>query len=359
MTPGKETLIQITFSLALTLGWRLILPLPILVKVILATLCIGVVQQNLITTLFFFRWRLNLEQGPQTIVLDTHKIEIPGHPHAYNGSLVRWKDQFLLSFRESTPQRRHSRNYLVWLDDNFTPTSAAHWLPLPPEAEDVRLIANDSHLYLVYTHAGDWISVGQVNYQDNLFSLQKLHELKEFEGKLLNKMEKNWTPFIAQNELYLSYSLQPHRVLTKTGTELSQTNSFIQWNWGEMRGGTPAISIDDHRYLALFHSQQMMSSVHSKGMSTLHYFIGAYTFSAQAPYKILAVSSKPIVAKGFYTGSAYPSKTRTPVNVVYPCGLVTDDTHLWFSYGRQDHELWIAKLDKQQLLDSLNTAFIS
>ena len=30
-----------------------------------------------------------------------------------------------------------------------------------------------------------------------------------------------------------------------------------------------------------------------------------------------------------------------------------DEEHVWIVYGRQDHELWVAKLDKKGLLESL------
>jgi hypothetical protein len=41
-----------------------------------------------------------------------------------------------------------------------------------------------------------------------------------------------------------------------------------------------------------------------------------------------------------------------PVNVVFPCGVFIDGDAVWISYGRQDHESWLAKLDlkRQSLL---------
>ena len=83
-----------------------------------------------------------------------------------------------------------------------------------------------------------------------------------------------------------------------------------------------------------------------------HYFRGAYTFSRHPPFEGTAVSPQPIVGKGFYHGPIY-ERYWGSVRVVFPCGFIYDENYLWVSYGRQDHELWIAKLDKKKLLESL------
>ena len=38
---------------------------------------------------------------------------------------------------------------------------------------------------------------------------------------------------------------------------------------------------------------------------------------------------------------------------VFPAGILIDNDFIWISYGRQDHEIWIAKLDKKALIESL------
>ena len=94
-----------------------------------------------------------------------------------------------------------------------------------------------------------------------------------------------------------------------------------------------------------------MATLHSKGKIIPHYFMGAYTFSANPPFKITRISREPIIGKNFYHGTSY--KTWKPLHVVFPGGFVESDGYIWILYGRQDHEIWVAKLDKQKLFDGL------
>lgn len=69
----------------------------------------------------------DLERFPTDFVLDIKKIEIPGHPYAFNPSLVRRNGNLLLSFREivgpcssSIVSSGESIIGLVWLNDDFS-----------------------------------------------------------------------------------------------------------------------------------------------------------------------------------------------------------------------------------------------
>ncbi len=77
----------------------------------------------------------------------------------------------------------------------------------------------------------------------------------------------------------------------------------------------------------------------------VHYFMGACTFSSEPPFEITSFSPEPIVGKDFYHGPPY--KTWRPMCIVFPAGFIFDDNFIWVSYGRQDHEMWIVKLDRE------------
>ncbi len=94
-----------------------------------------------------------------------------------------------------------------------------------------------------------------------------------------------------------------------------------------------------------------MATAQSQGKSIKHYFFGAYTFDSCPPFSISGVSSSPIVGKDFYSGPEY--KTVKPLRVVLPCGFVFYDHYVWVVYGKQDHEVWVAKLCKKGLYASL------
>ena len=147
----------------------------------------------------------------------------------------------------------------------------------------------------------------------------------------------------------------PHHVLLpslKTGisTTASYTCALMDWQWGELRGGTPAI-LDGDSYISFFHSSIIMPSVHSNGKKIQHYVMGAYRFSARPPFALTHVSPEPIVGKGFYEGKEYP--TWKPLRVIFPMGCIVGDEHIWVSYGRQDFEIWVATFDKKKLYASL------
>ena len=135
----------------------------------------------------------------------------------------------------------------------------------------------------------------------------------------------------------------------KQSLHLVEIFSGIGANW---RGGTPGLIIDGSQYLAFFHSSKVMPTVHSNGDNILHYFIGAYTFAQHPPFEITQISPEPIVGRKFYNGTIYTPYWK-PVRAIFPCGYIFDGSYIWIAYGRQDHEIWLAKLDKEGLLNSL------
>jgi hypothetical protein len=151
--------------------------------------------------------------------------------------------------------------------------------------------------------------------------------------------------------------LTPHKILqplfegSGVCATYALTSRDLNWKWGDLRGGTPALRIDNERYLSFFHSSIPLASKHSDGREIPHYFMGAYTFMAASPFAITHISPEPIVGKDFYKGPAY--KTHKPLRVVFPGGFIMNKRFIWVVYGRQDHELWVVKMEREGLLRSL------
>lgn len=325
---------------------------------------------------------INLEEHIQDFVLETKKIEIPSSPHAFNPSIVRWQGRLLLSYREISDKHNISKLSsssesiigLVWLDEDFNPISDPQILPLNindnntavMHSEDARLIIISERLYAVYSgNSNDIINdegfrmyIAELDFDGMNFHVVNNECLSIFEGRSKNRREKNWIPFEHEGELKLAYGMFPHRILkpllggTKTCETVAVTYPSIVWDWGELRGGTPGLPINDELYLSFFHSSVYLSTQHSQNKCVPHYFMGAYTFRRESPFEIKQISPEPIIGKNFYQGAVYPPYWH-PVNVVFPCGFIFDEQYIWISYGRQDHEIWIAKLNKQGLFDSL------
>jgi hypothetical protein len=163
--------------------------------------------------------------------------------------------------------------------------------------------------------------------------------------------QKNWVPFEWHHSLLFGYTINPHEVLVANlGTGICQstgaTYASLPWTAGEPRGGTPALLVDGE-YLAFFHSSLQHVSSISNGRSLWHYYMGAYTFSAEPPFEIKKISSTPINGKDFYTVSNYEKR------VIFPGGYAVVDDKIYVAYGKDDCEVWIAILDKRQLKESL------
>lgn len=318
---------------------------------------------------------INLENEASTFVLKTKQICIPGYTHAFNPSIIRWEDKILMSFR-TIPKNSKINSFcssadsfigLVFLDDDFNPCGPAQILDFDCDyqrPEDARLVKVGCSLYLVYSdnrncHLNDEgfrMHVTEIIICDDKIRLGHTDSILYFEGEDKLRREKNWAPFDYEGNLLMAYSLASHKILypvplTDRAESVCTTEANFEWNMGELRGGTPAC-MDDDEYLAFFHSSKIMNTVHSKGLDIPHYFIGAYTFNKEPPFEITQISKEPIIAEGFYEGEEYAPYWH-PVSVVFPCGFITDEHYIYMSYGRQDHEIWIVKLDKKGLKQSL------
>ena len=317
---------------------------------------------------------VNLEEMAQDFVVHTQQIIMPEYPHAFNPSIIRWSNSLLMSFRVIPDPARSFNSWigLVWLDENFQPRSKPQELRMrseqsnvPPRLEDGRLITVGERLYLVYsdnederiTRDGFRMYIAELHCDGEKFIVKQKERLSSFEYNSANRREKNWVPFEYQDKLLLAYSLMPHRILcplfgdTEHCDTLVSSESLIDWDWGELRGGTPGL-LDGEHYLAFFHSSKPMVTVHSHGQEILHYVMGAYTFSREYPFAITSISNQPIIGKQFYNGFDY-KPYWAPVRVVFPCGFIVEKEYIWVAYGRQDHEIWIAQIDKSKLYESL------
>lgn len=313
----------------------------------------------------------DLEQNVSSFVLEEKQIIIPGYPDAFNPSIVRWSDgRLLLSFRTRDPltDSAHLMGF-AWLNEEFEVVGKPTLLSIYGErplkasrAQDPRPVKIGNAFYIVYNNILNdedietrRMLVARLHYDGKKFFIINPQYLLNFVGDPKNWREKNWSPFDFNGVLLLSYSLNPHRVfiplLINDSCETIAVNwANIEWQYGELRGGTPSLLDGDH-YLGFFHSFLDMPTVQSNGKKISHYFIGAYRFEAKFPFALTHISPQPIIGSTFYVGPEYP--TWKPLRVVFPGGLVFNDKYIWVVYGKQDYEAWVFKMDKQALMNSL------
>ena len=154
------------------------------------------------------------------------------------------------------------------------------------------------------------------------------------------------------------YSFNPLRIIKVIDEEIGDAVFCYQgttlpelscWErkFGIIRGGTPAIRLENGEYLTLFHSSQGGSS----------YVMGALCLGIN-PFRITKISPYPILFRGMYD----PWLGYGKGTVIFPGGLVEDtdpngNTVLRVACGVNDSSVKIVTLDKNLLLKSLISVF--
>ncbi|HSX14040.1 MAG TPA: hypothetical protein VLE96_06460 [Chlamydiales bacterium] len=303
------------------------------------------------------------------IVIAHKRIFFHEYPDAFNPSIIDYNDGYLLTFRYTPHQKNESISYIgiCLLNDEFEPVSSPEILLTrhqnsltQSQSEDARLFKFRDKIFVIYNDNIDLnnpsiydrrdMFIAEIFLINDRFVLSS--PLKLFcQEKKSQLWEKNWVPFEWNQMLYLSYSINPHEVLYTNlinGSCYSVFNSskFCMWNYGALRGSSAALLVDGE-YLAFFHSSKVMASKASYDHPTWHYFMGAYTFSANPPFEMTRISQEPIVSEGFYEPSLSWKK------VVFPGGYVIQGSLIHVAYGKDDSEIWIATIDKTALMESL------
>lgn len=306
----------------------------------------------------------------QKIVLSTKKIEFEAFPNAFNPSVLKIDRGILMSFRYCpNPDFDPWESYIgvVLLNDAFEPiiqpqllNTRSRYSKTTSHAEDARLFSYRGRIFLIYN---DNMEVNEMHYSDcrdmhiielffhnDQFTTSAPLKLKHIE-KSHCFWQKNWTPFEWNKKLLISYTMNPHEILyanLQTGScyPYCTTEGSFNWDLGPLRGGVPP-QIVDGEFLSFFHSSLITSSDVSQGRDLYHYFMGAYTFSPTPPFEITRISALPIIAKDFYTQSEYIKR------VIFPGGFVVADPYIYLAYGKDDYEIWIATLDKEELKKAL------
>jgi predicted GH43/DUF377 family glycosyl hydrolase len=304
------------------------------------------------------------------VVLETKRIHLEEYPDAFNPSMIKMDDGYLMTFRYCPDRTGDSFSFIgiVKLDESFDLLSTPQLLDtrygdttIPSHSEDARIFILNGKTYITYNDNPDLVQPTNKNRRDIFIA-----ELVENEGefKLISPLklvyparyeeqlwQKNWVPFVWEEKLMMGYSVTPHEALhvnVETGYCLPLGYSKIMniWNHGALRGGTPAI-LEGDKYLAFFHSSKQTTTTASNGKKMLHYYMGAYTFSAFPPFNIESITPEPIISKDFYT------KSDAAKRVIFPGGFVVTPELIYVAYGKDDKEVWIAIIDRKALESSM------
>jgi hypothetical protein len=262
-----------------------------------------------------------------------------------------------------------------------------------------------SKLLITYCHRGypkesfgiPEIQMNSIEINININKIEINNHLQiHFYHERPNEDQKNWSPFEYNGKLLFISSPDPyHRIVeTKSDNEAKSTsivyaktlaltrikdNDKIQqplpsppteqlsseeakdailhpvfhpkwyWKFGQLRGGTQAIKINDHSYLTFFHSSRHPPKT---GYVLKTYVMGAYIFSSKPPFEIQAITTEPITHRSMYQGkwSDLPESYYLMDYIIFPTSFIIRNDLIYLTYGRQDTEGWVATLSLSKLL---------
>lgn len=306
------------------------------------------------------------------MIVSTKQIHLSDYPEAFNPSLLKTDFGFILTFRHCLAPHTPWISYIgiVKLDHDLNVISEPKLLNTrdetsitPSQAEDARIFRFMNDIYVIYNDNIDVINPSWNERRDMYIAKIRMdgdEYFLETPLKVIHKgkypttnWQKNWVPFESNQKLLMAYSLNSHEILSSNMQDgLFEKNSISsfkdKWIWGSLRGGTPAILVDGS-YLAFFHSSKVTSSKASNNLPMHHYYMGAYIFSSKPPYAIKKISRSPIVHEGFYTNSDYDKR------VIFPGGIALVNNQIYVAYGKDDKEIWIAIMNKKELIKSLKS----
>lgn len=241
-------------------------------------------------------------------------------PYCYNPSLITADGDDWLIYRR---QLANSDSTVCRM--NFA-TGENATIELPEkyngeQFEDPRVFWHDNAIHLCIC---SWRKSWAYKPMLRLFRLDKDWKVEAeipltFGGNSKGVTQKNWQFFSHGNQIHFVYHYAPFQVVTGDKVYPSQN---LHWKFGEIRGGTPPVLVDD-RYYTFFHSRT--------DVGRARYYMGCLSFEAKAPFRPIAMTMEPLLT----ATNKEPSLSWAPL-VVFPCGSLYKEGQWCVSLGVND-----------------------
>ena len=323
--------------------------------------------------------KLISQRGGPSLILNAMSLQ-PHLTFTYNPAIVQAGEggRVILSFRGQ--RWKDINNYFVFggttADLN---TSLPHKYNALHHVEDIRMLpsrVNMSDVYLVFTQVTLAASNGKTYGHMSMATMRTAEGVDEADrirdvlhlnwstqhahGVASQIIEKNWSPFHDRSDrLNFVYSLRPLTVLNISRIDSARREAILsvvsvercpglsQWRYGSPRGGTPWQEVGGV-LLSFFHSRSKL-----QGSPVGTYWMGAITMTPEAPFRLLKMSSQPILLDEWYKGSW---SGFGPVDyILYPMGFFVagNGTLLTLSLGRNDNEGLVVQINTDMLMRTL------
>ena len=277
----------------------------------------------------------------ETIPLDTSKLP----PFAYNPSICKVNGKLCLSYRYHFDGDARTRLGIATIVDGAATNPKDLEFTTPAKGNSLE----DARLFRFHGETSvSWVEstleagrtprcVVKYGHFDSGHKVGRSFQVKGGSNDGTS-MEKNWAFFESDENLFAIYASQPVQVVLQIQGE-TIINEYktpeARWPYGVIRGGN--IVPYDGKLLRFFHSRTDLGL----GRLEPRYYAGACLMDAKPPFKVLAISKKPII---------YGSELlRYPIhhfkeNVVFPCGAMVDGDAFILSLGINDSACLLAKI---------------
>jgi len=293
----------------------------------------------------------------------------------FNCSLIEYSDGYLLVYRTDLKHEKLKR-WCVYINLHITKLNKKYKvvgdsktlilktnpdsfldkqikdLPKGHHTEDPRWVVFKDKIYLFYTDGFkqllailnlDTLEIESSDYLETPFNCQ---------------FEKNWTPLIRDNDIYLIYGYSPlFTILKLNNNNPYKIDSVIGhktlldsvWKWGEIRGGTPWIDTHDNKYyVSMFHSSKQLTPI----IEYSKVYVGGFILLDRNFYPV-AISKIPVIRGEIQSFTI--DRLNKNIFVVFPGGIVYDYNKEKYiiSFGYNDYECRILEVEKDKIYDNL------
>lgn len=262
---------------------------------------------------------------------------------AYNPSIISHEGEELVSFRHHPDRTWRTQLVLDKLPVKFPfPVSqCAH--------EDMRLFHCDGKLMATYvcsrgskTRPKCVTGYGELVRTDDFYAVRE-HYQPVFGRNDWSGLEKNAVGFDYDGKVHLIWQCHPEHLvlemLRSTVVTMYRTEA-PKWAFGDIRGGSSPVPFGDGKWLRFFHSR-----IWEKGQPW-RYHMGALVMQDHPPFKVLAVSKRPILS-GDESGD--PMIHHWKQDIVFPLGAVPDGDGWLVSLGINDSQCAVIELNEKDL----------
>ncbi|MBV8883969.1 MAG: hypothetical protein JO235_08195 [Chroococcidiopsidaceae cyanobacterium CP_BM_RX_35] len=292
----------------------------------------------------------------------------------FNPSLVCYQGRHLLYYRY-TPQPGgvHTCIAFVELNSSFQPVSHHCHIHLPKVTDriltidDPRAFVWRDELWLLHIQAARYQHSQQCRWSTAIvlarvnLAGQVIQVYVPTYGRNNNyavadappAFEKNWTPVVVEDELYIIYEIHPLSVL-KFQPKQQALIPVCYKSWNNhyptyLSGGTPLICWHDSEYIGLFHTYVKLSNKQRL------YSMGFYTVDVKQ-WCVNHISSQPILTAWHDNrknlGWREEFSQGNPL-VVFPSGIIECGEAWAVSFGWNDCRCYIQLYEKNVVFASL------